>query len=93
MALYTAFSVVLNQLPEFTPVYQALNLTNLRDDRDEINAALDRLDVLITNEGTESPPTVRRLVREVLRNGKDLLRQYKEQLRDQIKAITGDPDG
>ena len=90
--LYDALAVSLNALTEFVAVIEAINLTNFRDDRDEINAALARIDILIDGESA-SPPTVRRLVREVLRNGKDFLQQYREELRERIKGITGDPDG
>lgn len=87
--LYDALAVSLNQLPEAGPVLAAARLTELRDDRDNINAALDRCDALIA---AEPNGTVGRLVKDILRDGKRSLRQYKEQLRDEIRNITGDPD-
>lgn len=77
-------------LPETAPVLDAINLTNFRDDRDNVNAAIDRCDALIA---AEPNGTVGRLVKDVLRQGKRELRSYKEQLRDQIRNIIGDPDG
>ena len=87
--LYDALATDLNALPEAAPVISAAELTRLRDERDSVNDALDRLDVLIA---AEPAGTVGKLVKEVLRNGKQLLRQHKEQLRDAIRNITGNPD-
>ena len=79
----------IGQLPETQPAAEALRLLALRDDRDNIDAAIDRCNVLIA---AEPGGTVGRLVKEVLRGGKDQLRGYKEDVRAQIKQITGDPD-
>ena len=87
--LYDALATDLNALPEAEPVLAAARLTGARDDRDNVNAALARLDVLIA---AEPAGTVGRLVKDVMRDGKRALRQYKEELRDQIRNITGDPD-
>lgn len=76
-------------LPETAPVQEAAQLTTLRDERDNVDAALARVDVLIA---AEPNGTVGRQVKDILRAGKRELRQYKEQLRDQIRNITGDPD-
>ena len=86
---YDNLSNVLNQLPEFEPVRQAAVLMDLREDRDQVNAAITRCDDLIA---AEPAGTVGRLVKDVLRQGKRSLREYKEQLRDQIRNETGDPD-
>lgn len=88
-ALYDALAVTINALPETNPVLQAAELTRLRDDRDNADAAIDRCQVLID---AEPAGTVGRLVKEVLRDGKRLLREYKQQLRDQIQNLTGDPN-
>lgn len=88
-SLYNALAVSVNALPEALPVLEAVNLTNFRDDRDNVNDALDRLDALIA---AEPNGTVGRLVKEVMREGKQQLRTYKEQLRDAIRNITGNPD-
>ncbi len=87
--LYDALAVALNALPEAAPVITAASLTTLRDERDNADAAITRLDDLIA---AEPSGTVGRLVKEIFRNGKQLLRQHKETLRDQIRGITGDPD-
>lgn len=89
MRLFNNLAVAINSLPEAVPVINAAQLQDLRDERDQINDALDRSDVLIA---AEPAGTVGRLIKEVLRNGKDLLRQHKQSLRDQIQNITGDPD-
>ena len=87
--LYDALAVSLNALPEAQPVLQAAELTRLRDERDNVDAAITRCDDLIA---AEPAGTVGRLVKEVLRAGKRELRSYKQGLRDAIQGITGDPD-
>ncbi len=86
---FRALAVVVNALPEAVPVLEAASLTGLRDDRDQINAAITRCDDLIA---AEPGGTVGRLVKDVLCDGKRSLREYKEQVRDQIRNILGDPD-
>jgi hypothetical protein len=87
--LFDALAVSINGLPETIPAIQSAQLIDLREDRDEINNALDRIDVLIA---AEPNGTVGRLVKDILREGKLNLRQHKEILRTQIQNITGDPD-
>jgi len=88
LAFYESLTTVA-QLPESKPVENALELQLLREDRDNIDAAIDRCNVLIA---AEPAGPVGRLVKEVLRHGKDNLRGHKEEVRNQIKQITGDPD-
>lgn len=88
-SLYDALAVSINALPEAEPVLSAALLTGLRDDRDNVNDAIDRCDALIA---AEPSGTVGRLVKDVLRDGKRSLREYKERLRDEIRNILGDPD-
>jgi len=64
-------------------------LMTLRGDRDETNNALDRLDILIAAE--PAGPT-RKLVVDVLRQGKNSLRGNKAEIRQRIQQLTGDPD-
>ena len=87
--LYDALAVTINALPEFTPVFEASELTRLRDDRDNADLAIDRLDVLIA---AEPNGTIGRLVKDVMREGKQQIRAYKQSVRDEIRNITGDPD-
>jgi hypothetical protein len=87
--VYDALLGQLNALPEADPVLKAIELTNLRDERDNVDNAIDRLDALIA---AEPGGTVGRLVIETMRNGKGALRTHKQALRDQIRNITGDPD-
>lgn len=88
-ALYDALAT-LGQLAEIKPAELSAELIELRDERDNADAAIDRLDVLIDDE--PAGPT-RKLVRDVLRQGKDQLRQHKQDLRNRIQQIVGDPDG
>ena len=88
-ALFRALATTLNAIPEVVPVIQAASLIDLRADRDAINDGLTRLDDLIAAEPNGA---VGRLVKEVLRQGKDQLRQYRQQVRDAIQSATGDPD-
>lgn len=89
--LWIALGTTLNALPATVPVAEAAALTQLREDRDNANAAIDRLQAI--SDAEPGPAPVRRLVREILRDGKGRIREYKEQVRDQIKGIIGDPDG
>lgn len=86
---FESLATVLNALPEASPIIDAVSLFELRDTRDQINAAIDRCDVLIAAEPSGK---VGRLVKDVLREGKRLLRQHKSEVRDHIQSLTGDPD-
>lgn len=88
-ALFDALEAGLAILPETVVAENAARLVDLREDRDNYDAAIDRLDVLITAEPGGS---VGRLVKQHLRDGKDLFRQQKQQARELIRALTGDPD-
>jgi hypothetical protein len=88
-AKFRALAVVVNALPEALPVNQAADITRLRDDRDQADAAITRCDDLIA---AEPGGTVGRLVKDILRQGKNELRQYKQQVRDEIRNLLGDPD-
>ena len=88
-AKFVALASSINQLPETEPLLQAAALIDLRADRDNINAAIDRLEVLRT---AEPGGTVGRLVKQVLQTGKSQLREYRQQVRDAIQSATGDPD-
>ena len=88
-AIYSALSTI-HQLDARLPIESALKLQDLREERDNINGALTRCDDLIA---AEPPGVVGRLVKEVLRAGKDHLRGYREEVRNQIQTIVGDPDG
>lgn len=87
--LFEALGTI-GRLDELLPAVQALRLIELREDRDNINDALDRYDVLIA---AEPNGVVGRLVKETMRAGKDLLRQHRETVRNEIRTLTGDPDG
>lgn len=87
--LFNNLAVTINALPEAEPVIQAATLLDLRNERDMIDAAIDRADVLIA---AEPAGTVGRLIKDILREGKSQLRQHKQAIRDQIQNLTGDPD-
>jgi hypothetical protein len=89
MAQFDALQVSIGALPESGPVVEELLILDLRDERDQINGAIDRLDVLI---GVEPAGTQGRLVKEVMRDGKRSLRVHKQSVRDQIQNLTNDPD-
>lgn len=89
MEVFTAMEAAVNLLPTTPQVREDIRLMDLRDERDNIDAAIDEMDVLIA---AQPAGTVGRLVKDALRAGKDLLRAYKEQVREEIKSITGDPD-
>lgn len=87
-AVFDAVST-LGALPEIRPAEDAAELISLREERDNVDAAIDRLDVLIA---AEPAGATRKLVRDVLRQGKDQLRAHKQELRQRIQQIIGDPD-
>lgn len=90
MAAFEGLAVVLNAMPEAEPVIQALELQNLREDRDNADGAITRMDDLIA---AEPAGPVGRLAKEIFRDGKVKLREHKQAVRDQIQNILGDPDG
>ena len=86
--LFDAMATI-GRLPETQPATQALDLIELREERDNIDAAIDRCNVLIA---AEPPGVVGRFVKDVLRRGKEDLRGHKQLVRERIQQITGDPD-
>lgn len=88
-SLFGNLAVGINALPEAAPVIQAAALVGLRDERDMIDAAITRMDDLIA---AEPAGTVGRLAKDIFRDGKLLLRQRKQAVRDEIQNLTGDPD-
>ena len=88
-AAFDALAVSINALPEAEPVIQAASLLQLRQDRDNTDAAIDRLQELIDNEPAGP---LRSLVRGAIRPGKQLLQENKQAIRDQIRNLTEDPD-
>jgi len=87
-AMFDALSTI-GQLPTTKPAAQALLLLELREERDNINGALARCDVLIA---AEPSGIIGRFIKDILRRGKEDLRGHKEQVRNEIRNITGDPD-
>jgi hypothetical protein len=86
---FEALGALVGSLPESQPLIESALFINLREDRDQINNAIDRCDALID---AEPAGTVGRLVKDVLRDGKRSLREYRQRVRDQIQNITGNPD-
>lgn len=82
--LFTALQANLIQLPETRLVTEALKLSDLRVERDDVNDSIDTVQAFKTG--------ATRQVKDALQLGIDQLRGYKESVRDQIRAITGDPD-
>lgn len=90
LALFDSINRAITGLPETVPLSSAIELFNLREERDNIDAAMTRLDDLIAAE--PGPAAVRRIVREELREAKQRLRDRKQAVRAAIQAATGDPD-
>jgi len=90
LALWDAIQGTINGLAESAPAVRSAQLLELRELRDNADAALTRMDVLIAAEPAGS---VGRLVKDQLRIGKQNLRDLKQNARDAIQALTGDPDG
>jgi hypothetical protein len=89
MEVFAAMEAAINLLTTTPQVREDINLMDLREERDNIDAAIDEMNVLIAAQPND---VVGRLVKDTLRIGKDLLRTRKEQVRNEIRAITGDPD-
>lgn len=82
-ALFDSLSTI-GQLPEVKPAEDALELIRLRAARDEVNLSI------VTMQGFKTGAT--RQVKDALNQGIQDLRQHKEQVRQRIQQITGDPD-
>lgn len=81
--VFDAMSTI-GQLPETQPAIPALELIDLRTERDEISAS-------ITTMVAFRPGTTRQ-VKDALNIGIDGLIAHREQVRQRIQQITGDPD-
>lgn len=88
-SLFTALISAIGTLPETIPAIESCQLIDLRADRDAIVDALARFDVLIAAEPNGAQG---RLVRRGMRQAKDQLRQFREEVRARIRQIIGDPD-
>jgi hypothetical protein len=82
-ALFDSLSTI-GQLPETQPAIPALELIELRADRDEINTSIASM------QGFKTGAT--RQVKEALNQGIQNLQGHKEEIRERIRQITGDPD-
>lgn len=89
MALFVQLERGITGLDETEPVQTAGLLVDLREQRDNIDGARDRFQVLID---AEPAGAVGKIVKEFMRNARQELRTRKEQVREAIRAITGDPD-
>lgn len=83
-ALFTALLVGVNSLPETLVVSNGIELQTLRAERDEVDTSIT------TMQGFRAGQTEQ--VIEALNIGIEYLRAAKQALRNQIEAITGDPD-
>jgi len=90
LELWDALQVNITGLAESVPAIESAVLIELRDERDNIDAAIDRFTVLID---AEPSGTVGRLVKDEMLGSKERLRERKQRIRSAIQAITGDPDG
>lgn len=81
---FEALAVSVSSLTESATINTAIELINLRAERDEADGNIDILVGL--------KPGQPRQVREAIQLGIDQLRGYKQQVRQSIQVITGDPD-
>lgn len=81
---FDAFSTRVNALPETVPIFDAIRLMDLRAARDEINASIT------TMQGFKTGQTQQ--VRDALNEGINHLQALREQVRNEIRGLTGDPD-
>lgn len=81
---FEALSQSISLLPATKDIDKALDLIDLRAERDEADANLD-----ILRDLKDGQP---RQVREAIQIGLDQLRAHKQQTRDQIQALTGDAE-
>jgi len=83
-ALFTALTSI-NALPETIPAQEAIKIIELRSDRDEVAASIGILNTFKVGQ----PPQVF----EAVNVGINQLRGFREQIRDQLRNLIGDPDG
>lgn len=82
--LFDALNTAVEALPTSLPFNEGIQLKDLRDARDECDTSIN------TMQGFRPGQTDQ--VKDALNLGIDALRLLKERLRDEIQAITGDPD-
>jgi hypothetical protein len=81
---FNALEQSISQLDETRNAAEAIELIDLRAERDEADA---NIDILIALKAGQP-----RQVREAIQLGIEQLRGYKQQVREQIQNLTGDPD-
>lgn len=84
LARFDALIQSVNGLTESATINTAIELIDLRAERDEADANIDILQALKSGQP--------RQVREAINIGIDQLRGHKQMTRDRIQAITGDAD-
>lgn len=82
--LFDALGTAVNAMPTSIPFNEGIQLKDLRDQRDECDISIN------TMQGFRPGQTDQ--VKDALNLGINALRALKENLREQIRALTGDPD-
>lgn len=84
MDVFAGLEASITLLPTTPQVREDINLMDLRIERDEVNTSI------VTMQGFKPGQT--KQVKDALDIGVDALRLRKEQVRSEIRDITGDPD-
>jgi len=82
-ALFTALTSI-NALPETIPAQEAIQIIDFRTDRDEVNVSIGTLNAFKVGET--------RQVVDAVNIGINELRGLREQIRERLRALIGDPD-
>jgi hypothetical protein len=83
-ALFASLATI-TALPETEPAVTALKILDLRTERDEVQTSIDTLNAF--------KPGNTRQVRDAVNIGINNLRGLRQQIRDQLSTLIGDPDG
>ncbi len=89
LLLWDSIAGNIEVLPESQPPITRALLQSAREDRDNADAAITRMNVLIS---AEPPGAVGRIIKTEMRAGKKAIIQLKRDARDLIRNITGDAD-
>lgn len=92
--LFEALAIRIHAMPETEVVVRELTLYDLRGQRDNLNAALDKLNETIDAIEVDDsiPKIVRGLLGTALRQSRKTLHQMRVSLRDEIRNLSGDAD-
>ena len=84
-SLFDALQATISTMPETLVAVTSLRIINLRADRDEVNTSISTLQGFKTGQTQQ--------VRDSLDAGIAALRQQRENIREALRGLIGDPDG